>query len=454
MPTAPIRARRIRVADFGPIRNFFRGMLKTRPYVRIVKMLTSLAYEVKQCELVLTLGVQLDKSSAHHMTLPSLPFIRGRHSGALSFCQKWFHPDSPRELGGTAFDPPHRDMISVAEVDEMIAGREEEYGIQGAVLHTATLAAFRLWGDCPESRQYIGLAPRIDPLILFKILGRIAIPSTSTPMRLRKGAEDAQSYLWRMQDTWNKAEICAWANGNAAMKMSVRHICSGCDAAESDVAAFKRCAGYHLVSHCTSACQRAEWPNPKECMPFLSLEIALPAIRNIQGFSILSILAASAEARIVQRATESITFSLEPAPTVIDSAVVSAYSAYVEKCGTDLDAIAYSALPGYIEDGNPADTTILDPAFLNFLENDGKWQAGKPECPAASSAFENALGERGQDVVSRCDELVQPPDYTGAIDIYGAQSTETPGSAVAGQRPDSMLIFALLAAVVGQIGYA
>ena len=59
----------------------------------------------------------------------------------------------------------------------MIANCQSDDGIQGAVMHNAALMAFKLWGDCPESRQYLELAARIDPLILFKILGRIAIPS-------------------------------------------------------------------------------------------------------------------------------------------------------------------------------------------------------------------------------------------------------------------------------------
>jgi hypothetical protein len=49
----------------------------------------------------------------------------------------------------------------------MVAKRQADAGVQGAVVHTAALAAFRLWGDCPESRQYLELAVRINPLILF-----------------------------------------------------------------------------------------------------------------------------------------------------------------------------------------------------------------------------------------------------------------------------------------------
>ncbi|KAJ7444359.1 hypothetical protein FB451DRAFT_1038671, partial [Mycena latifolia] len=253
-----------------PVANFFWGVLKTRPYVRLVKNLTFMAYEAKEYELVLKLGVQVlracpEDAFGQHVSLGSLLVLLERYSEALSFCQKWFHPDNPPDLGGTAFDPPHHEMISATEADQMVADRELDNGAQGAVVHTAALAAFKLWGDCPESRQYLELAARINPLILLKILGRIDIPKRpSAQMRRPNGPEDAQSYLWRMQEQWMKPDVWDWANSNANVQLCVRRICSGCEAAESAVAAFKRCAGCHLVSYCSSACQRADWPNHKQ----------------------------------------------------------------------------------------------------------------------------------------------------------------------------------------------
>jgi hypothetical protein len=49
-------------------------------------------------------------------------------------------------------------------MDEMVAKRQADMVVQGAVVHTAALAAFRLWGDCPELRQYLEQAVRINPL--------------------------------------------------------------------------------------------------------------------------------------------------------------------------------------------------------------------------------------------------------------------------------------------------
>ncbi|KAJ7443380.1 hypothetical protein FB451DRAFT_1190156 [Mycena latifolia] len=131
------------------------------------------------------------------VSLGSLRIFLEHYSEGL-FCQKWFHPDNPPDLGGTAFDPPYRGTISSTEADQMVADRELEREAQGAVVHTAALAAFKLWGDSPESRQYLELAAKINPLILFKILGRIDIPKRpSAQMRRQNGPEDAQVHIAR-----------------------------------------------------------------------------------------------------------------------------------------------------------------------------------------------------------------------------------------------------------------
>ncbi|KAJ6589753.1 hypothetical protein B0H19DRAFT_1104631 [Mycena capillaripes] len=253
-----------------PARNFFWGVLMTRPYVRLVKMLIGLAYDDKQYELVIRLSVQAlricpEDSFGQHVALASLLARLDRYEDALYLCQQWFHPADPPELGGTAFDPPHRELLSETEMDEMIATRETDSGVQGAVVHTAALAAFKLWGDCPQSQQYLELAARVNPLILFKILGQIDIPKRpSAQLRITNGSEDAQSYLWRSQELWMLPDVWEWANNNLNVKTSVRRICNGCEDAESAVAAFKRCAGCHLVSYCSSECQKADWPAHKQ----------------------------------------------------------------------------------------------------------------------------------------------------------------------------------------------
>ncbi|KAJ7098451.1 hypothetical protein C8R43DRAFT_964238 [Mycena crocata] len=203
-----------------PVANFFWGVLMTRPKMSVQ-----------------VLRICPEDSFGQHVPLSAVLARLGRYSDALSLC---------------------------------------------GVVHTAALSAFKLWGGCPESQQYLELAVRINPLILFKILGRISIPKRpSGQMRIDNGPEDAQTYLWRLQDMWMESDVWAWANSNANVILCVRRICNGCEKAESDVAAFKRCAQCHLVisqsrlgqisaanysqqvSYCGAACQKADWPEHK-----------------------------------------------------------------------------------------------------------------------------------------------------------------------------------------------
>lgn len=94
----------------------------------------------------------------------------GRHSDALFFSQIWLHPrtqekgESPHR-GGTAFEAPTKDVMPVVREKSLY-----KWG-PGAQLYTAALASFRLFGDCPQSRQYLRIAAHVNPHVLIKILG-------------------------------------------------------------------------------------------------------------------------------------------------------------------------------------------------------------------------------------------------------------------------------------------
>ncbi|KAJ7245319.1 hypothetical protein C8J57DRAFT_761526 [Mycena rebaudengoi] len=250
--------------------NVLWGQLATRPYIRTARILAGFTYENKQYDVTLRIGTDLLRISpedgfGQHVTLGSLLARMGRHADSLSFCQKWFNPDVPPDGGGISFTPPRSELFSIMDKDAIFASRHEEYWIQGAVVHTAAYSAFKLWGDCTESRQYLELGSRINPLILFKILGRIAIPKRpSSDVRINNGAEDAKSYLWRMQDLWMEPDVWNWVDNNPNVKGTALRICSGCETVEPSVATFKRCADCHLVSYCNSECQRADWPSHKQ----------------------------------------------------------------------------------------------------------------------------------------------------------------------------------------------
>ncbi|KAJ7606340.1 hypothetical protein DFH06DRAFT_1348128 [Mycena polygramma] len=114
----------------------------------------------------------------------------------------------------------------------------------------------------------------------------------------------------------------------------------------------------------------------------------------IQSLSAISIFAACVHGSRAQIRddTQSITFTLAPTPTLTNSAVNAAYSVYAEKCGTDLDTIAYADLPAYISQGNSADTTIDDPDYQNYLDsNADDWQQAQQVCTSALNDFENVV---------------------------------------------------------------
>jgi hypothetical protein len=101
----------------------------------------------------------------------------GRYADALFFAQIWLHPFAqdkggipPR--GGTAFQPPGNDQMTVEREKTL-----SEWGC-GAQLYTAALASFRLFGDCPQSQQYLRIAARANPHVLIKILGQRSRPGS------------------------------------------------------------------------------------------------------------------------------------------------------------------------------------------------------------------------------------------------------------------------------------
>ncbi|KAJ7444360.1 hypothetical protein FB451DRAFT_1400316 [Mycena latifolia] len=178
---------------------------------------------------------------------------------------------------------------------------------------------------------------------------------------------------------------------------------------------------------------------------------------------------------------DTVTFPLEPSPTATNSAVLSAYSAYVDKCGTNLDTIAYGALPDYISNGNPSDTTILDDGFLQFLDNnDGDWQAGQQACSSASSALDSietqvsttasSTPTTSASVPTTSSSAAKTTSRTGsssgthqATSTQGESSgsktststgpppTTSTGSAVGAERPGPLVLVAVVAALLAQV---
>ncbi|KAJ7439058.1 hypothetical protein B0H11DRAFT_2254179 [Mycena galericulata] len=218
-------------------------------------------------------------------------------------------------------------------------------------------------------------------------------------------------------------------------------------------------------------------------------------MRSFQSFPLLFVFAISGQGLIVARqdsASEScvltskmltgipsntpysVTLPLEPSPTLTNTAVASAYSVYVEQCGTNLDAIAYSALSVYTNEGN-ADTTILDPAFVQWVNNnDGDWSQGQADCSSASSALDNAAtgtaaGPAGTSTpaTTSAPSTGKPSSQSSAnhaasqgqsssnkpasTSSTGAQATPTTGGAARAHHQGCSFILAVAAVILGQM---
>lgn len=99
----------------------------------------------------------------------------GRYADALDFAQKWIKNSlgngAPVPRGGTLFGKP-KQTIHPPQIEENMSKCWS-----GEMIHTAALASFKLMGDCDLSRQYLRIAPKVNPFILLRVLGKITKPS-------------------------------------------------------------------------------------------------------------------------------------------------------------------------------------------------------------------------------------------------------------------------------------
>ncbi|KAF5329336.1 hypothetical protein D9619_009278 [Psilocybe cf. subviscida] len=255
--------------DSEYVGNFW-GILETRPYMRVLQALAERLYMSKHfnesadvmCEMLrLCPGDNIGTRSL----LGSVLCLAGRYADAVFFAEQWLTPEcmqtgeSP-ERGGTAFAPPTKGTHLITR------DPNEEAWAWGPLPHTGALAAFKLWGDCSDSRAYLEFAVKCTPHILLKVLGRVKKPETLNMMpRSQNGPEEAHDYLWLAQDMWMEPDVWAWANNNPVVKAAVLKDCSrkDCVARETRVAEFKRCGACHTVSYCSADCQKLDWPHHK-----------------------------------------------------------------------------------------------------------------------------------------------------------------------------------------------
>ncbi|KAF9007114.1 hypothetical protein BDQ17DRAFT_1302547 [Cyathus striatus] len=247
----------------------FWGLVDTRPYMRVLKSLAEIHNADKQYKEAAELMIEMlrlcpEDNMGNRTWLGTLLVRLGRYADALYFVQVRLEDQGDVELlkpckGGTLFKPPARNFVP-------------EEGEDCSLLHTAAIASFKLWGDCADSRRYLKIAAKSNPLVLLKVLGKIRQPGKpNTDGRSFNGPEDAHDYLYLTQDLWMKSDVWNWANNNPDVKKFILKKCSRkeCQNVEVLVAEFKRCSACHLVYYCNTNCQNRDWKNHKpECKKY------------------------------------------------------------------------------------------------------------------------------------------------------------------------------------------
>ncbi|KAJ7689612.1 hypothetical protein B0H17DRAFT_1066332 [Mycena rosella] len=272
--------------DCGPCVGKFWDILLTRPYMRVLEALVRMYFETKQYGKAATTIIEMLRlcpgdNMQQRAWLGPLLIRAGRPADALFFCQTWIQFAGKGTLikGGTAFRAPSDKLLS--------PDSEEQYAQYpaGNLAHTAALAAFKLWGPCPQAAQLLRIAARTNPAILARIIGRRAQPveGKMTP-RARNGPEDAHDYLWIAQDLWMEPAVWDWAcTADPNVLGAILRCCTRpeCTAEETEATQFKRCAACQQVMYCGLACQKADWTRHKpDCRKQMEYKKMLKNIAN------------------------------------------------------------------------------------------------------------------------------------------------------------------------------
>ncbi|KAF7980760.1 hypothetical protein HWV62_36801 [Athelia sp. TMB] len=157
----------------------FWDFIESRPYMRILQAMVRIAIEGKKYRKAADAAIEMLRlcpgdNLGQRFGLGSLLLRNRRVSEALSFAQQWIS-DWLREVditaqGGTKFGKPHSTPLLASEEEKLV-----KY-FSGSLIYTAAYASFKLFGDCPQSRQYLRMAAKINPVILVKILAKIVPP--------------------------------------------------------------------------------------------------------------------------------------------------------------------------------------------------------------------------------------------------------------------------------------
>lgn len=188
-----------------------------------------------------------------------------RYSDALSFAQAYldYSLEIPLKNGGLPFKEPKRELYPADE-----ASMQRLMFTKCSLSYTAAYAAFKLWGDCDASRQYLKIAAGGCRHVLVKILARIKKPGQrvlrnvdsrfdlcncsdelNMSARTHNGTEDAHDYLYMAQSLWMAEDVWNWVSNNPDAQDASRKACANtsCANKETSAAEFQRCSSCHQV---------------------------------------------------------------------------------------------------------------------------------------------------------------------------------------------------------------
>ncbi|KAJ7607591.1 hypothetical protein FB45DRAFT_948030 [Roridomyces roridus] len=243
----------------------FWGILATRPYMRLLSMLTRTYISSQRWQEAAATNIEIlrlceSDNLGHQGWMGPLLLHAGRPVDALYFARAWLESGGPPRGSEVDFAPPNRAAMTPEELEDVT---NPFMNLQ--TIYSAALAAFTVDGDSELARQYLHLAVSKFPAVLIKVLGkfkeRVDVDTHAT--RTINGLEDARDHLWLAQGLWSQPGPWDWISNDPVVKDHVFRPCSdpSCKKRKSALRSGRSARGDW---YCSRACQKAHWCDHKE----------------------------------------------------------------------------------------------------------------------------------------------------------------------------------------------
>ncbi|KAJ7077007.1 hypothetical protein B0H15DRAFT_934137 [Mycena belliarum] len=94
-----------------------------------------------------------------------------------------------------------------------------------------------------------------------------------------------------------------------------------------------------------------------------------------------------------RQVTVTASFTVDPLPTVTGAEVTSAYSAYKQACGADLNKVAVADLADWAAQGGSGDVDVTSDDYVQFLEGEpgDDWSQAEDACGDAQTSLSDVV---------------------------------------------------------------